>query len=273
MRWGMPSTRMRDLDLLGVAHLQVALERGRRHATVAGHQEARAHGDALGTVGERREQAAAVVEAAGGDHRHRTASTTCGSSTVVGTLPVWPPPSPPWMVMTLAPISIAFERVLERAHGGHANDAGVAQPPDHLLVRPAAVAHGADAVLDRQVEQLLRVGLEHVEVEAERLVAGQRLHTQDLGLDAVGGDRGAGQEPEAAGVGRGGDQVRAGHPAHRRLHDGVAAAEQVAKRRAQGHLGGQVFFSASSPAACDLLPATMLRASCPPSVPAPSSWL
>ena len=181
-------------------------------------------------------------------------------------------PSPPWMVTTLAPISIAFWACLSAPTVGMQTMPASRSRPITFFVRPAAVADGTDAVLDRQVEKLLRIGLEHVEVQPERLVARQRLHTQDLGLDAVGGDRGASQEPEAAGVGRRGDQVRAGHPAHRRLHDGVAAAEQVAKRRAQGHLGGQVFFSASPPAACDLLPATMLRI-LPPSVPAPSSWL
>ena len=60
--------------------------------------------------------------------------------------------------------------------------------------------------------------------------------------------------------------------AHRRLHDGVAAAEQVAKRRAQGHLGGQVFFSRVAAGRLRLV-AGHHAARIPPSVPAPSSWL
>ncbi|MNP02373.1 hypothetical protein D3C76_942240 [compost metagenome] len=37
-----------------------------------------------------------------------TAATTWASSIEVGTEPVCPPPSPPWMVTTSAPISTAF---------------------------------------------------------------------------------------------------------------------------------------------------------------------
>ena len=37
-----------------------------------------------------------------------TASTTCGSSSVVGTEPVWPPPSPPWTSTASAPQPATF---------------------------------------------------------------------------------------------------------------------------------------------------------------------
>jgi hypothetical protein len=37
-----------------------------------------------------------------------TLSITCGSSSDVGTLPVWPPPSPPCAMITSAPSCTAF---------------------------------------------------------------------------------------------------------------------------------------------------------------------
>ena len=50
-----------------------------------------------GAVGERGDEAATVEEAAGARCTGMsTASTTWGSSSEVGTEPVWPPPSPPW---------------------------------------------------------------------------------------------------------------------------------------------------------------------------------
>ena len=41
-----------------------------------------------------------------------TASSTVGSSSVVGTLPVWPPPSPPWIITASAPQAATFTACL-----------------------------------------------------------------------------------------------------------------------------------------------------------------
>ncbi len=41
-----------------------------------------------------------------------TASRTVGSSSVVGTVPVWPPPSPPWIITASAPQAATFSACL-----------------------------------------------------------------------------------------------------------------------------------------------------------------
>jgi hypothetical protein len=80
------------------------------HPALGREQEAGAHGDAGGAVGQGGHQAPAVEEAAGGDDRHRspTASTTWGSRSEVGTGPVWPPPSAPWAITASTPHSATF---------------------------------------------------------------------------------------------------------------------------------------------------------------------
>src|SRR5262245_42585005 len=60
---------IRDEDVVD-ARLEVALRGGVRDGALAREQEARAHRDPGGAPGERRDEAAAVAEAAGGDHRH-----------------------------------------------------------------------------------------------------------------------------------------------------------------------------------------------------------
>ena len=94
--------------------------------------------------------------------------------------------------------------MLQGTHGGHADDAGIAQTADHLLVRAAAVAHGTQTVFHSQVQQLLGIGLEHMEIQTERLVIREALDLEDFGLDPVGRNRGSGQKAEAAGIGGGG---------------------------------------------------------------------
>ncbi len=159
-----------------------------------------------------------------------------------------------------------FLRMLERTHGGHADDAGIAQAAYHFLVRSPAIADGAQPVLDRQVQQLLGVGLEHVEVQAEGPVVRHPPDADDFVLDAVRGNGRTRQKAEASGIGGRGHQRGARHPAHRRLHDGVAAAQQIAQGRAQ--VKGRAHALPSFLLAC-----TMDLASWPPSWPAPIAWL
>jgi hypothetical protein len=79
----------------------------------------------------------------------------------------------------------------------------------------------------------------------------QLLRAQDVALHLLGRDRGTGEETEAARVAGRGDQLRVGYPAHRGLHHGVAAAEQLGEAGLQHDRGS--WFSAR----CDR------RAGCP----------
>ena len=258
------------MDFFSVARRQIALQRHVGHARVAGHQKARAHCNALRAKGQRRQQAAPIVKTTGSDdgHLHRidhlrqqhrgghragvTAAFTALDGDGVGTH------------------LNRFLRVFEGADGGHANDASVAQAANYLLVRPPAIADGAQLVLDRQVQQLLGVGLEHVKVQAKRLVVGQLFDAQNFGFDLVGSNGGTSQKAKAAGVGGCRYQRRASHPTHRGLHHWVTAAEQIAQ------WGAQIMrrrISGGAHALSFLLACTIDLASCPPKWPAPSTWL
>ena len=159
-----------------------------------------------------------------------------------------------------------FLRMLERAHRRHADNAGVAQTANHFFVRPTAIADRTQLVLDGQVQQLLRVGLEHVEIQAEGLVARQLADADDFRFNLVGGNRGTGQEAEAASIGGGRHQRRTRHPAHGCLHHRIAAAQQVAQGRADRGSCAHALPSFLLACAIDL-------ASCPPRCPAPRIWL
>ena len=88
-------------------------------------------------------------------------------------------------------------------------------------------------MLYRQIQQLLSVGLEHMKVQAKRLIVGFALDAQNFGLNLVGRNRGTGQKSKTTSVGRANHQIGASHIAHGRLNDGVAATEQIAQRGAQ----------------------------------------
>ena len=61
---------LRRHDRAGDAAAEVHLLDRRRHGRVGGEEEAGSHRDAVGAVGERGHEPAAVEEPAGGDHRH-----------------------------------------------------------------------------------------------------------------------------------------------------------------------------------------------------------
>ncbi|MNP21816.1 hypothetical protein D3C76_1144500 [compost metagenome] len=50
---------------------QIPFQRGQRYRAVGAHKKTRAHGNAFGTIGQGRDQAAAVLEATGCDHGNR----------------------------------------------------------------------------------------------------------------------------------------------------------------------------------------------------------
>jgi hypothetical protein len=103
---------------------------------IGGHQEARAHRDALRAEGQRGDQAAAVVEAAGRDHRHlhrvhhlrqqHRGGHAAGVAAALAALDG----------DDVGAHLDGLLRVLQRAHRGHAHDAGVAQPPITFLSGP-----------------------------------------------------------------------------------------------------------------------------------------
>ena len=64
-----------------------------------------------------------------------TASTTWGSSSVVGTGPVWPPPSPPCTITASTPHAATFSAWRRAPIDGTTHDAGVLQRLDLALVR------------------------------------------------------------------------------------------------------------------------------------------
>ena len=161
-----------------------------------------------------------------------TASSTVGSSSVVGTLPVWPPPSPPWIITASAPQPATFS-------------ACRAAPTDGITTMPASLSFAIrsgfgrererrhlHAVPDQQVAAVGRVAGVGPQVDPERLV-GAALDLEDRVLELVVGHGRAGQDAETAGVGRAGHEARPGDPAHPGLDDGVADAGELGQGSAQ----------------------------------------
>ena len=174
MRCGRPSILVVTQDVIG-AGARVALLGGLRHRAVAGHEEARAHGDTLRTVGKRGCQAAAVGETAGGDHGHLDRVQHLRQQHRAG--------HRTGMTATLAALHDEhvdaelhhFLRMLDRTDGGDAGDAGLTETRDHLAVRPAPEAHRGDLALDEDLDDARGARLEHVEVHPERRIR-ERAH-------------------------------------------------------------------------------------------------
>ena len=160
----------------GVAVLHVV-----GHVALLGEQEAGAHGDAVGAVGQRGDEAAAVVEAAGAEHRdlaRRPRRPPAGSSSDVGTVPVWPPPSPPWAITASTPHLEHLLGVAAGADGRHDEDAGVVAAGRRRPWSGApAKRHEPHALADDERDALVEVGLVGPEVDAERRV-GALLHAR-----------------------------------------------------------------------------------------------
>ena len=162
----------------------------------------------------------------------RTRSTVCDTSSVVGNVPVWPPPSPPCTTITSAPSFSAFCACLRVAAGRDAQDTRFLEPADQCSARRAVVAGGAHAVPDDRVGDDVGARRVHQEVHAEGPV-GERLHLLDLVRHVLGPDRRRREEAERARVRHRRDELGRRHPSHSRLDDRHADAEQIAERRVE----------------------------------------
>ena len=132
------------------------------------------------------------------------------------------------------------QRVGAGAHqppGQHQRRGEADQPRAAVLHRPhrgtrrhpAGQHDMADPRLQADLDQVGQPGVHGDEVDAERR-GRARLGRGDLGSQGVRPHGAAGDHPEAAGVGDGGDQGALAHPAHGAAHDGGAAAQE-------GHAG------------------------------------
>ena len=161
-----------------------------------------------------------------------TASSTDGSSSVVATGPVWPPPSPPWTITASAPQPATFFACL-------------AAPTDGITTTPASLsfairsgfgASANDATLhalaDQQIDAIDRIARVGADVDAERLVR-RGLHLADRGLQLVERHGCRRQDAQAAGVGCRRHQPRTRHPAHPGLHHRMFDTDQFGQRSAQ----------------------------------------
>ncbi len=223
-------------------------ERLLRHGGLLGHQEACAHGDACRATSQGRGQAAAIVIPPRRHHRHfhrvEHLRQQDGRGHAAGVAAAFAALHRD----DVRPQFNGLDRVLDRADRGHAQDARVLEALDHFFVRATAVADGAHlvAVLDGDVDDLHRAGLEHVKVQAEILV-GERLGLEDGGFHLGGGHHRPSEKAEAPGVAGAGHHVGIGHPAHGRLHDGIFAAEQVAQRGVKDVAHAGFLFQTSLP--------------------------
>ncbi len=159
-----------------------------------------------------------------------TASSTVGRSRVVGTGPVWPPPSPPWIITASAPqaatLTACFAAPID----------GITTMPWSLsfLIRSCFGASANDATLTPcLISRSQRSPASPA--SARRLTPNGwsvRLLTSTIACSSSSKrHRGAGQDAQAAGVGGAAHQARAGHPAHAGLHDGVAHTGELGERR------------------------------------------
>ena len=158
----------------GVEHRgrRVAVLHHRRHVALLGEQEAGAHGDAVGAVGERGDEAAARRgsrrrRAPGSPRRPRRRPGAAAATW--GPMPVWPPPSPPWAMTASTPISSTFSAWRRAPDGRHDDHAGVVAAGHGVLASGApAKDTSRTPSADHERHPLGEVGLVGAEVDAER---------------------------------------------------------------------------------------------------------
>ena len=132
-----------------------------------------------------------------------TASTTCGSSRVVGTGPVWPPPSPPCTMTASTPQAATFSACRRAPIEGTTTSAGVlaaarsAPAWAPARTRPPSPARGSAASIRRSMS-----GCVGAQVDAER-VGRCAAWTSAIALgELVVAQRGAGEDAQPAGAAR-----------------------------------------------------------------------
>ena len=99
-----------------------------------------------------------------------TASHTCGSSRLVGTVPVWPPPSAPCAITASTPQRRDLLGVAPRADRRHHDDARVLERLHQPLARRLGEARDLHALAHHERDAVVDVGLVRAQVHAERVV-------------------------------------------------------------------------------------------------------
>ena len=183
-----------------------------------GEQEARAHGDAVGAVGERGDEPAAVVEAAGAEHRD------LGADRVDHLREQQRGRHRAGVAAALAAlgddgVDAHLEHLLgvaARADGRHHDHAGVVAAGDGVLRRRAGEAtRAARPRPTTKATRSARSGWSARKFTPNG--ASVRSFTpRTASRSCVGRHRDGGEDPEPAGRARGGGQVGARHPAHAR---------------------------------------------------------
>ena len=228
-----PVHRQGHANLLRIFDFHIAFQSRQRGRRLPGHQKPRAHGNPGRPAGQCSGQTATGGIATGGNHRHLYRIQHLGQQNGARH-----PAGMPAAFTALNRDHVRaqlnrLERMLECPHRRNAQHPGLLEALNGVAIRPAPITDGTQAVLDRQVHALRRVLLEHMKVEAEITATGGLDHALDFGLQLIGSDGRPRQKPESPGTGAGDHQIGVRHPAHRGLHDGVAATQGVGQRRLQ----------------------------------------
>ena len=169
-----------------------------------------------------------------------TASHTCESRRLVGTVPVWPPPSAPCAITASTPQAATFSAWRRARDGRHHDDTFVLQHLHESLARRLGKARDLHSFAHHELDAVVDVRLVGAQVHAERLV-GPALDLVDRLGQLVEGHRGAREDAETARRARRGRQPRPGHPAHPGLDDRQLHPEELTgprlQRRVRRHLG------------------------------------
>ncbi len=216
----------------GPRHGRAEIERldGVGHPALGREQEAGPHGDAGGAVGQGGHQAPPVEEATGPEHEHPVAHGVhhLGEQQRGGDRPGVPP-----ALAALGDdgVHAPLGHLLGVAPGTHRGDDEqprlLAACDQGRVGRLGEAGHPGPG-LDHQLDALVDVGHVGAQVHAE----GAARAPADLGdgggqLVEVHGGRGQNAQP--AGLGGGGHQPGARHPAHAGLHQRVADADPLAQ--------------------------------------------
>ena len=121
-----------------------------------------------------------------------------------------------------------LDRMLERAHGGHAQHASILETLDRGGIRTTPVTHRTDpiTVFQHDLNDLAGIGLEHVKVDPE-LALGTLTHLGNRGLQLGRRHGRCSQKSKASSVGGSDHQFGIGDPAHRCLNNRIVTAEQL----------------------------------------------
>ena len=218
----------------GVRHLRLQVDPldGIRDGAFPRQEKARAHGDAARAVGQRRDEAPAVEEAPGAEHRnvhgidHLRQEQRCGHHARMASA-----------LLALrndgihAPLGHLF-RVAPGADGRHRDHAGVLELLDKRFAGGLRKACHLDARTNEEVHPLVDIGLIRSEIHSERFV-GTVLDLRDGLLQLLQRHRRRSENAQSAGLACGRGEARPGHPPHPCLDNRHPDPEQITDSRVQ----------------------------------------